>query len=147
MDPFANPDWKAKQLKLQSLMTSDALTAWLRTQPDDGEYQWTDPVNCLMGKYLADHGVAWGDTGYSDMPGYHQIAAQRPWTFGAALGRAEQLALPAPARQIAAPQIKLPEIELEVEHEPAPGNLQLPAPERHPAGGHGALAHGGENLR
>jgi hypothetical protein len=77
--------------------TIDALTGWLRKQPPDGEYVWSDPVYCLMGKYLADNDACWGERAYSDLPHYEEIAGEKPWTYGAALERAEALALPAPA--------------------------------------------------
>jgi hypothetical protein len=81
-----------------TLLTRDALIDWLRQQPADEEYVWQDPVFCLMGRYLADNSSRWGDVGYSDMPHYEEIAGQKPWTFGAALERAEALKqLPSPA--------------------------------------------------
>jgi len=83
------------------LLESDKLIAWLRTQPPDGEYQWSDPVFCLMGRYIADVGTPKDLYAYSDMPNYHEIAETKPWTFGAALQRAEALkALPPPPLQI-----------------------------------------------
>jgi len=85
------------------LFTTEALANWLRNQPSDQEYVWSDPVFCLMGPYLADNGSCWGEQGYSDMPNYEVIAGQKPWTYGAALGRAEKvLALPPPPLQIEA---------------------------------------------
>jgi hypothetical protein len=80
--------------------TLDALTGWLRKQPPDQGYIWQDPVYCLMGEYLRDNGASWGERSYSDMPHYEEIAAEKPWTFGAALERAEALALPEPALQL-----------------------------------------------
>jgi hypothetical protein len=71
------------------LLDSDALIDWLRQQPADEEYMWQDPVYCLMGRYLADKGSRWGAVHYSSMPGYYEIAMAKPWTFGAALERAE----------------------------------------------------------
>lgn len=82
-------------------LTTNALIAWLRQQPADAEYVWQDPVFCMMGRYLADNGSCWGEVAYSDLPGYEQIAGEKPWTFGAALARAEALQLPAPMPQIA----------------------------------------------
>jgi hypothetical protein len=84
----------------KSKMTTEALTDWLRGQPGDGEYVWSDPVFCLMGRYLADNESRWGEVQYSDIPHYEEIAGEKPWTFGAALERAEALALPAPALQL-----------------------------------------------
>jgi hypothetical protein len=83
------------------LFDSDKLIAWLRQQPPDEEYTWSDPVFCLMGRYVTDVGRPKDLYGYSDMPHYHEIAETKPHTFGAALQRAEALkALPAPALQI-----------------------------------------------
>jgi hypothetical protein len=78
-------------------LTTEALVTWLRTQPPEQTYVWSDPVFCLMGSYLADHGSSWGVTAYSEMPNYHEIAAERPWTFGAALERAEKFLLASPS--------------------------------------------------
>lgn len=84
--------------------TIDALTGWLRKQPPDAEYVWSDPVFCLVGHYLADNGACWGERSYSDIPHYEEIAKEKPWTFGAALERAEALkALPPPPLQLAPP--------------------------------------------
>lgn len=80
-------------------LTVENLKTWLRQQPSDGEYVWSDPVYCLVGRYLADNGSEWGAAQYSDIPGYEQIAGEKPWTYGAALARAEALALPAPERE------------------------------------------------
>jgi hypothetical protein len=89
--------------KMKELYTIDALTGWLRQQPPGEEYQWQDPVFCLMGRYLAANGSRWGEASYLQMPGYEHIASAKPWTFGAALERAEQLQLPPPPLQISAP--------------------------------------------
>jgi hypothetical protein len=85
------------------LLDSDKLIAWLRQQPADEEYQWSDPVKCLMGRYITDVGTPADLYAYSEMPHYHEIAETKPWTFGAALQRAEafrELAPPAPVLQI-----------------------------------------------
>jgi len=75
------------------LLTLDVLIPWLRRQPADGEYIFQDPVYCMMGRFLADHGSCWGEVMYSDLPDYEVIAGSKPWTFGAALKRAEVLNL------------------------------------------------------
>lgn len=88
----------------QELLKVDRLKGWLAGQVAGGkgeaEYIWQDPVYCLMGNYLADHGHSWGEFAYSELPHYEQIAGARPWTYGAALERLEgverRLALPAP---------------------------------------------------
>ena len=80
------------------LLSSDNLIDWLRQQPPEGEYTWSDPVFCLMGRYVTDRGRPQDLYGYNDMPNYHEIAETKPHTFGAALQRAEALkALPSPA--------------------------------------------------
>ncbi len=83
------------------LLSPDSLIDWLRQQPPDGEYQWSDPVFCLMGRYITDVGTPVDLYAYSEMPNYHAIAETKPWTFGAALQRAEALKqLPAPPLSI-----------------------------------------------
>lgn len=83
-----------------ALLNPDSLVDWLRQQPPDGEYIWQDPVFCMMGRYLADHDSRWGEFSYSEMPNYDAIAGKKPWTFGAALERAEALKqLPPPAKE------------------------------------------------
>ena len=83
------------------MLDQNSLIDWLKQQPPEGEYVWSDPVFCLMGRYLADNDSAWGAVQYSDMPHYEEIAQTKPWTFGAALERAEAIkALPAPPLQI-----------------------------------------------
>ena len=85
-----------------TLPTTEVLTDWLRQEVAKGraaeEYIWQDPVYCLMGNFFAAHGrQGWGEVIYSDMPDYEVIAGAKPWTYGAALERAEALkALPPP---------------------------------------------------
>ena len=97
-------------------LTIEALVKWLRTLPPDETYIWSDPVFCMMGQYLLAHDSTWGAAQYSEMPGYAEIAAEKPWTFGAALERAEKLlALPAPTSEmlseISVTPEPLPELE------------------------------------
>jgi hypothetical protein len=108
-------------------LTVEALIAWLRQKPADETYVWSDPVFCLVGHYLSEHNSSWGVAQYSDIPDYEQIAGEKPWTFGAALGRAEKLlALPAPdpADVVAPPTL---ELQAEPEREPEPAH-KLTAP-------------------
>ena len=83
-----------------SLLSNEKLIAWLREQPPEEEYVWSDPVFCLMGRYITDVGTPADLYAYNGMPNYREIAETKPHTFGAALERAEQLALPPPALQI-----------------------------------------------
>jgi len=85
-----------------TLPTHDELVDYLKTKDPNGEYVWQDPVFCLMGNFYRDRGLqGWGEVIYSDMPNYDAIAGTKPWTFGAALTRAEALKqLPPPAALI-----------------------------------------------
>lgn len=106
-------------------LTIEALVDWLRTQPPEKTYIWSDPVFCAVGQYLADHDSSWGTVAYSELPDYERIAKVEPHTFGAALERAEKLlALPAPESKPLVPKaLPLPELELVAvaEDVPAPG--------------------------
>ena len=73
------------------LLSSDALIDWLRNQPPEEEYTWSDPVFCLMGKYITDVGTPADLYAYGEMPHYHEIAETKSHTYGAALQRAEKL--------------------------------------------------------
>ena len=39
-----------------TLLNAERLTNWLRKQDPTEEYVWSDPVYCMMGKYLYDNG-------------------------------------------------------------------------------------------
>jgi hypothetical protein len=112
------------------LLDADKLIAWLRQQPPDEEYIWSDPVFCLMGRYITDVGTPADLYAYSEMPAYREIAEVKPWTFGAALQRAEALKqLPAPALQIThqeADDADRPR-QREAEHLPALSELRTQA--------------------
>lgn len=77
----------------------DAFIAWLKTKPASQEYYWPDPEGCAMGQYRA---YLRKDLGILDeyMPcallltsgpnSYYVSCNRTPWTFGAALKRAEK---------------------------------------------------------
>lgn len=73
------------------------IIAWLETQPADKEYAWYDTRACLACRYLEALGykAPWGSFKYTGAFGnsdnYFEIAGQKPWTYGAALGRARKL--------------------------------------------------------
>ena len=77
-----NPKW--------DLMSLESLIAWLETQPVDGAYDYDHCERCLIGRYLTDRvgGIEAHRGVYTDMPHYREIAANEPYTFGAALERA-----------------------------------------------------------
>jgi hypothetical protein len=89
-----NSKWDAKVK--QNIYALPTLIAWLETMPADRTYNFTDCLGgtCLFGQYLEAHEVAWsrGAT-YVKLIGteLEAIAAEKPWTFGAALVRAREL--------------------------------------------------------
>jgi len=85
------------------------LIAWLEQQPVDGEYQWYSAVDCLVCRYLrAVTGEPWPHQKWAysaifDSPhDYNEVAATRPWTYGAALERARAVASHAMAPNVGA---------------------------------------------
>ena len=60
---------------------------WLAGQPAEATYDWPDPQQCLIGRFIADTGRK--PYYYPDeVPDYYAIAASKPHTFGAARQRA-----------------------------------------------------------
>lgn len=77
-----NPNWD-KTIKL------DNFIAWLREQPSDTTYEWESGETCLMGQYLQAAGM---HDEQPPMPNwYEHVTLTRPWTFDAALKRAEAI--------------------------------------------------------
>ncbi len=91
-------------------LTMESLIKWLEKMPAKRSYNYEDCTGkCLYGLYMQFHGVAWDDSGaygkgvngkgvngkersdFCDLV-YGQVAAARPWTFGAALERAREAA-------------------------------------------------------
>jgi hypothetical protein len=72
-----NPNW------------SKDVVDWMRRQPADADYDWQHPDRCIVGRFLAAKGLARQAVDYAEMPHYHEITEPKPWTFGAALKRAE----------------------------------------------------------
>jgi hypothetical protein len=72
---------------LNKLSELDKFTNWLRQQPADKTYDWNDGENCLMAQYLQDTGQQ--ENGMPEW--YGRVTLQRPWTFSAALARAQNL--------------------------------------------------------
>jgi hypothetical protein len=70
---------------LHKLSELDRFILWLREKPLNQTYNWSDGEACLMAQYLADTGQE--ENGMPDW--YGRITLQRPWTFAAALQRAE----------------------------------------------------------
>jgi hypothetical protein len=98
---WEKPEVKADPFSLESLI------AWLERQPADGRYDWANcNGRCLVGLYVAAHGIPWKtlfdvkEDGYDILVGPDRnIAIDEPWTFGAALER---------ARKVLSPQVSEP---------------------------------------
>ena len=94
-DPKWEVEIKADPLSLEGVI------AWLEKQPADEAYDYDDCSGaCLYGLYMAHHGFTWEASGacgkhvsspersqFCDLV-YCEVAAEEPWTFGAALERA-----------------------------------------------------------
>lgn len=79
---------KAKPLTLKNLIV------WLRKKPARGQYVWHEPTNCVIGQWLRASGTPdteiWAKSVHlakDDL--FTAIALNGPYTFGAALKRAE----------------------------------------------------------
>lgn len=94
-----NPKWD-KKVKADPLDPS-TLVLWLERQPAAQRYDYNAPCGCLLAQYFGEHGMndpiistVCISSGYTrdpvrDLPpAFNRIAAQRPWTFGAAAKRA-----------------------------------------------------------
>lgn len=68
-----------------------------------------------MGRYITSVGTPADLYAYGEMPNYREIAEAKPWTFGAALERAEKLALPPPPKALPPPTLELTAEPLELE--------------------------------
>ena len=90
------PEIKADPFSLESLI------AWLEKQPAEATYNYCEPSQCLLGKYVAANGGEYfgahyqiGDQAQSAMSyglgPLGDIVHGGPWTFGDALDRARKL--------------------------------------------------------
>lgn len=88
---------------MKDIFSLSSIVDWLREQPADGRYIWPDPNECLAACYLRsvtgvrhpcdDFGGKYVKVfdGAPSNWNYGYIGATLPWTFGAALARAEQV--------------------------------------------------------
>lgn len=103
---WEKPEIKADPLSLESMIV------WLEGMPADDPYDYDNcGGKCLYGLYMAAHGVAWEKSGAcssfdsgkerADFCAYVyvSVAANSPWTFGAALTRARAALLVEGARK------------------------------------------------
>lgn len=83
-DPKWEKQTKADPKSLQSFI------AWLETKNPDESYSYMNCRGaCLVGQYMAHHGVVWSSAGFDEFADpFNNIAASGPYTFGAALERA-----------------------------------------------------------
>jgi len=97
-DPKWEQQTKADPLSLESLI------AWLEKQPADGEYDYTDPLNCLMCQYFSAQGLSVRDAGPRDVAltdgnviyipsTFYNVANGDDRSMGGALARARDLLL------------------------------------------------------
>jgi hypothetical protein len=91
-----NKDWEKTHIKADPF-SLESLIAWLEKQPASTEYDWDDCAVCLVGKYITaitgdenPSGVTIYAKMFSSLEEYSDVASVRPWTFGAALGRARK---------------------------------------------------------
>lgn len=89
-----DPKWNEQKVDPYSVA---GLIGWLERQPSDGSYDWDSIGCCLVAQYLKSIGIEYPAAEFffhealgKDWP-YNEIAGVRPWTFGAALGRARAL--------------------------------------------------------
>lgn len=87
-----------------NIFTLVGLTAWLGRQDPDTEYNYTNNNDCLLCRYFHAHGVPlvsngmfasnWYDTDGNEhrlSPKLNDVANDKPYTYGAALARANEL--------------------------------------------------------
>jgi len=96
-----------EQLPEQDVFALEGLISWLETVPSDDEYNWHSATDCLLCQYFRAQGLPVNSLGISkitlrdgqsipiphrhDNP-FHDVACREPYTFGAALSRARDLA-------------------------------------------------------
>ena len=86
-----------REYRAANPLTTESLIAWLETMPAQETYDYTDCKGvCLYSQYMVAHGVPHERCFEGEENakfGYHvyrHVAVQRPWTFGAALSRAQR---------------------------------------------------------
>lgn len=96
-DPTCKSETKADPFSLDSLIT------WLERQPPDREYDYGDTENCALCQYAKSIGYENPRAGgnyirefdsctRNYIPNSEDVVAPDPWTFGAALERAREVA-------------------------------------------------------
>jgi hypothetical protein len=102
--PFDGKEQQFTETK-PDVFSLDGLIAWLEKQPGEREYDYCSSPDCLLTRYFASHGVdhtpptpgklttscIYGGRSIYNSP-MHTAARHAPWTFGAALQRARDLA-------------------------------------------------------
>ncbi len=89
---------------MKSIFENAALIDWLSAQDPLASYGYMDCRACLLAQYLRFRGfeevVVDTDSAYLEAhrfnprqfpPHWNDIAVRKPWTFGAALGRAREM--------------------------------------------------------
>jgi uncharacterized membrane protein len=78
---------------IQDPYSLDTFIAWLETMPAEGEYNYWDCGDCLVGQYATALGIpdSWFDIHSANHSQFGLIAALSPCTFGSALERAKAM--------------------------------------------------------
>jgi hypothetical protein len=82
------------------VLTLSDFIGWLETKDPRQRYEFDDCAGgCLLGQYMAERGIPWGNGNYIPTcktvfgAGLHvPVLASKPYTFGAALERARKAA-------------------------------------------------------
>lgn len=104
---FDGKDFKIEGETKPGVFSLEGLIAWLRTQEPAKEYDYLAcDGTCLLDAYLIAHGATTDDDGGADYKNFYQplanisvgddsiegaVACATPYTYGAALQRAEAL--------------------------------------------------------
>jgi hypothetical protein len=101
-----NPRWN--KVAEPAVFSLESVIAWLEQRPPKKRYNYGNiDGKCLFGQYIAAHGLTWGKgtnnyakcladievpDNYGAVCARSYISLKRPWTFGAALKRAREVA-------------------------------------------------------
>lgn len=84
-----------------AVLSIEGLITWLEKQPPDIRYDWKNcRGECLIGRYLEAVTGTYKHIFFSDVfkgqglrhDAYGEVACEKPWTYGAALRRAREVA-------------------------------------------------------
>lgn len=90
-----------KPVETHDPFTLENFIAWLETQPPDKAYEYSHGKTCAIGQFCQSISTTYSDQLHSDKGRFFPIFREWnwyitkpfPWTFGAALKRARELAV------------------------------------------------------